>query len=723
MKKILKELYNEGSVTKQGGTYTIPAGLPAVCVVEINGVDTDGDVFAIPVEWDDAVRGKAPRIEIAPDKKGHSTFAEGDRVMVRLKRITPELYEARSIKRMDTPQNQVMGMLRFHKKGAILQPADKKSRDEYEVVQSEMGGADDGDLVVGEIQPSNGRKKRARVVEVIGKRDDPKAISIISMHEQGLKEKFPARVLKDAENLKVPDLKGREDMRQIPLVTIDGADARDFDDAVFAEKTETGFHLIVAIADVSHYVQTETPLDDEAQRRGNSTYFPDRVVPMLPEALSNDLCSLRPRENRACLAAHMWIDNEGQLKKYKFVRGLMRSEARLIYEEVQTAFDTQKHDQISVINPLYEAYKVLDKARHKRGALDLDLPERQIIIDDKGNMTGVTKRMRLDSHKLVEEFMILANVAAASALEDKRAPEKFPCVYRVHERPSPAKLDSAREFIESFGLSMPKGQVVQPSQINNILQKAATLPYSSLISTVILRTQSQAVYSSNNKGHFGLALERYGHFTSPIRRYADLLVHRSLVAAYGLGKGGIDVGEVARIEEICQHISTTERTSMVAERSAVDRFTAAFLSEHVGAQFEGKITGVTRFGLFVMLDESGADGIVPMRSLPDDYYIHDEAAHALIGRKSRRIFQLGAPVTVKLKEADGLTGSTVLNLVGHEKGAQVPGVEFKPSNAEQEARRNLRNKPSKPQDFQRKKKKKTTPKHKKKKQNKNKSDS
>jgi ribonuclease R len=491
----------------------------------------------------------------------------------------------------------------------------------------------------------------------------------------GLREDFPPKAIEDTRGMKVPEVGTREDLRQIPLVTIDGLDARDFDDAVFAEKTDEGFHLIVAIADVAHYVTPESALNQEAYRRGNSTYFPDRVIPMLPEVLSNDLCSLRPHENRACLAVHMHINLEGKLIRYKFLRGLMRSEARLTYEQVQAAMNGLS-DEVTgpllepVIKPLYAAFAILEQARKKRGALELDLPEKQVLIDKNGKMTGVKLRQRLDSHKLIEEFMVLANVAAASALEAKQAP----CVYRIHDRPSPEKLDSAREFIEGFGLSLPKGQVTGPAQINAVLERAAKLPYSHLISTVILRTQAQAHYSPENIGHFGLALTKYAHFTSPIRRYADLLVHRSLIRAYGLGDGGLDDGEEARLEEMCEHISDTERVSMEAERNAVDRFTAAFLSNRIGAEFSGRISGVTRFGLFVSLSESGADGLVPMSTLPHDFYIHDERAHALVGRRSGRIFRLGAEVNVRLMEADGLTGSTVLSLSGHDHGADIPGL-------------------------------------------------
>jgi len=399
---------------------------------------------------------------------------------------------------------------------------------------------------------------------------------------------------------------------------------------------------------------------------------------MLPEALSNDLCSLRPNENRACMAVHMTINAAGELKKYKFVRGLMKSAARLTYEQVQHERDMKKGDHLPMITPLYEAYEVLDKARQKRGALDLDLPERQIVIDDDGQMTGVKIRDRLDSHKLIEEFMVLANVAAASALEDKRDPKQFPCIYRAHDKPAFDKLESAREFIEGFGLSLPKGQVTQPAQINQVLRKGAELPYSHLISQVILRTQSQAVYSTQNVGHFGLALTKYAHFTSPIRRYADLMIHRALISAYGLGDGGLTDTERSRMNEICEHISGTERTSMEAERNAVDRFTAAYLSDKIGAEFQGRINGVTRFGLFITLAESGADGLVPMRSLPDDYYIHDEDAHALIGKRRGRVYRLGGLVTVRLVEADGLTGSCVLEMAGESlNGADIPGMELK----------------------------------------------
>ena len=686
LKQILKKLKNDGVIVKQpGGAYSAPEGLPNVGVVEIYEISVDGDVLARPQDWNADLQGDAPEVFIQPHAKFDGKLSEGTKALVRFSRTGAHAYQGHIIKVIENDAGRVLGLIQYNKHGPILVPTDKKAKYDFGINPGDLNGAKEGDLAVGEIQTARGiKRKKVKIVEVIGRQGDPRAISIISLHEAGLSEDWPEAVLKETEGMKAPNVKGREDLRDIPLVTIDGADARDFDDAVFAEKTEDGgYHIIVAIADVAYYVRHGSALDDEAKRRGNSTYFPDRVVPMLPEALSNDLCSLRPNENRACMAVHMWIDAQGTLVKYKFVRGLMRSAARLIYEQVQAARDGVTDDLTgplmdSVINPLYSAFEILNKARQKRGALDLDLPEKQIIIDDKGNMTGVKVRERLDAHKLIEEFMILANVAAASALEDKKDPRRFPCVYRIHDQPSTDKLESVREFLESFDLSLPKGSVSEPKQLNSILTKASDLPYSHLISTVILRSQSQAIYHPQNIGHFGLALSKYAHFTSPIRRYADLLVHRSLISAYGLGPGGISETEVATIDEISDHISTTERNSMVAERSAVDRFTAAYLSQKVGAEFEGRISGVTKFGLFVTLTESGADGIVPMRSIGNDFYVHDEDQHALIGRRHGRVFRLGATVTVRLTEADGLTGSTVLELAGESlEGADIPGVKFK----------------------------------------------
>lgn len=681
LKQILKALEQDGVIIKhQGKAYSLPHGLPTVSIIQVIDQDIDGELFAKPTEWDTTLQGESPRILIVPEKKGHAALKVGDRILARLSKSGTETdYEARMIRHLDTPQGHVTGVVRITRSGAMLKPVHKKAKNDFEIAQYDLNGAKDGDLAMAEIQPARGLKtKKVRVIEVIGHEEDPRAISLLSLHEMGLRSEFTDKQIHAADNENVPPLKGREDLRKTPLVTIDGADARDFDDAVFAEPWENGgYHIIVAIADVAYYVRPGSDLDKEAFTRGNSTYFPDRVVPMLPEKLSNDLCSLRPKEDRACLAMHMWIDSHGELHSFKIFRGLMHSAARLTYEQVQAARDGIEDDLTGPLKPqinnLFTAYKILDKARQKRGALDLDLPERQIIIDDENRMSGVKQRERLDSHKLIEEFMVLANVAAAKALEAKNAP----CIYRIHDAPNPDKIDSVRQFIDSFGLSLPKGQSIRPVQLNRILKEAEKLPYSHLISQVVLRSQSQANYATENIGHYGLALSRYAHFTSPIRRYADLIVHRSLISAYGLGPGGLSEEETVRLDEICGHISTTERVSMEAERNATDRFTGAFLSTQIGASFSGRISGVTRFGLFVTLNESGADGLVPIRSLPDDYYIHDEQQHALIGRRKKRIFRMGAEVQVKLKEANGLSGSTVLEVLNAHKGAEVEGFQRK----------------------------------------------
>lgn len=745
LKQILKQLVKDETIIKQqGGAYSAQDSLPGVTIVEVDEITVDGDVFAKPVEWDSA-QGDAPRIEIMPDRRHFKNVTENARALVRLEKISANFYEAKIIKNLDTQENRVLGILRQQKNRYVLQPADKKAKHDYEVHPNDLGDASDGDLVVGEVKPERGiRNKKVRIVKILGQRDDPKAISLISLYEMGLKDDFPDAVKQAAENLKVPPVKGREDLRDVPLVTIDGADARDFDDAVFAEELDNGdYHLIVAIADVAYYVRAHETLDVEAQARGNSTYFPDRVVPMLPEGLSNDLCSLRPNVERASLAVHMTIDTAGKLKDYKFTRALIKSHARLIYEQVQAAYDGQTDETTTplidrVIKPLYEAYHILDKARQNRGALEIELPETQILINKNGDMTGVKPRSRVDAHKLIEEFMVLANVAAARALEDAKKPQdKLPnCVYRVHDKPSFDKLESARDFLESFDLNLPKGQSIKAAQLNGILRQAKTTDYQELISIMILRSQSQAVYSTQNIGHYGLALQKYAHFTSPIRRYADLLVHRALIAAYELGptwqKDGLQDEQQARLEEIAAHISTTERNSMVAERNATDRFVAGYLSEQIGATFEGKISGVTRFGLFVRLNESGADGLIPMRSMKDDFYVHDEKAHALIGKRRGKVFRLGAAVTVLLKEADKMTGSTVLELANDGEGADIPGMSRpKAGDDNRHNRKKGRDKPypkrrgkkssskndshkNKP----RKKKKKTTPKHKRRQKNK-----
>ncbi len=679
LKQALKEIEKKGLIEKNTGkSYKAPEGLPGAGVIEVIEISDDGEVIAKPTEW--AGKGRPPRIYVLTSKK--KQLGVGERALVRLKRINKKDYEGRIIHVLNTQESKITGTFGLGNDGSgIIYPADKSARYELYVAPDDRNNAKDGDLVTAEIMSANAlnkNRKQARVLEVLGREDDPKMISLIAILDHEIPNEFPKEVSAQADKFGVPDLGNRQDMRTIPLVTIDGADARDFDDAVFAEpdsdpKNEGGFHMVVAIADVSYYVTPGSPLDHEAYKRGNSTYFPDRVVPMLPEALSNDICSLRPHEPRACMAAHMWIDAQGNLLRFKFVRGLMQSHARLTYEQVQAAVDDTPDPDIaplmSHIENLYDCFKVLLGARKKRGALDLDLPERKAVIDyDTGEISAIVPRDRLESHMLIEEFMVLTNVAAAMALEEKNAP----CVYRVHDKPDSSKIDAAADFLASFDIHLDKGAVMTPKRMNHILEKAKGTDESELVSMMVLRSQSQAVYSPDNLGHFGLALEKYAHFTSPIRRYADLLVHRSMVSAWKLpGGGGLQEDDARLLGQMSEHISDTERRSMLAERDAMDRYTSLFLQDRVGNTFNGHIAGLNNAGLFVRLDETGADGLVPIRTLPNDYYIHNEQYHCLIGRNSGRAFRLMAPVTVKLIEADPIQGSMLFELLEYH-GSPLP---------------------------------------------------
>ncbi len=682
LKRMLKELAADGIVEYTAAkTYVAIDGetdTPQVMVLRVSHISLDGDVFAEAVE-DEHARVLAAPVVVEPAREGIKAPEEGEKFLARLIAREDGSVRAKVIRTLGMGRNRlVLGRIARAGRDLILEPVDRREREEFAlaVPPDKLEQAQPGLLAEAMVEESRLlNRPRAKLMSIVGRDDDPRAISLIAIHEHGLRIDFPKDVEEETQGMKVPPPGKREDLRNIPLVTIDGADARDFDDAVFAEKLDDGgFHLIVAIADVSYYVRPGSALDREAYRRGNSTYFPDRVVPMLPEALSNDLCSLRPKEPRACLGFHLFIDEHGNLKSHKLFRGLMLSQARLTYEQVQAAYDgvtDAATDPLmdGVIRPLYDAYRVLAKAREKRGALDIDMPERQIIVDKAGNMTGVKRRARYDAHKLIEEFMILANVAAAETLEARKAP----CVYRIHDRPETSRLDSARMFLDGFGLTIPKGNVTSPDMLNGILRKVEGKDFAPLVNQIILRSQCQAVYSPDNIGHFGLALKKYAHFTSPIRRYADLLVHRSLIRAYDLGEGGLPDEQAIRMPEMAESISKTERTSMEAERSSVDRFTAAYLSTRIGDTFEGRISGVTRFGLFVSLSETGADGLVPIRTLPGDFYVHDEERHALIGRRTGRLYRLCAPVTVRIREADRLTGSSLFELMDAERGAEVPG--------------------------------------------------
>ena len=633
-----------------------PGRMPEAIIVEVTGADPHGDPIARPVGWEGP--GPVPTVFMAPERRGHPALAPGERVLARLRRVGHDKWEGRTLRRIEGAAGRVLGILR----GGRIVPTDRRQKAEWRVPPGETGGAVDGDLVLGEPLPHAGMGLRpARVIERLGRMGAPRSVSLICIHTHGIPEAFPTEALAQADKARGVAARGREDLRDLPLVTIDGEDARDFDDAVFAEPDGTGWRLVVAIADVAHYVPPGTPLDRIAFERGNSVYFPDRVVPMLPEALSNGWCSLRPDEDRGCLFAEMRITRAGRKTAHRFGRGVMRSAARLTYEQVQQAQDGAGPFPLPTerLTALYGAFRALLSARTRRGTLDLDLPERKVVLDDKGGVTAIVPRPRLDSHRLIEEFMVLANVAAAEELERLSQP----CMYRVHDRPTPEKLAALRDFLRTLSISLPPGDQLHPRDLDAVLRKVADSPQAPLVNEVVLRSQAQARYAPDNIGHFGLALPRYAHFTSPIRRYADLLVHRALIRGLKLGRDGLDDAAAARFGDMGEHISVTERRAALAERDATDRYLALFMADKVGAQFDARISGVTRFGLFVTVAGSGASGLVPVSTLPDDFYVHDEAAQALVGRRSRTTFRLADMVQVRLAEASPATGGLVFRIV------------------------------------------------------------
>ena len=543
-----------------------------------------------------------------------------------------------------------------------MTPADRRDRSEYFVDLAHAGGALDGELVAAEGLPARRYgPPRVKIVERMGQPDAPGAISLLSIAAFDIPTEFPAAALAEAATAKpLTPAADRADLRDLALVTIDGSDARDFDDAVWAEpdpdpENRGGWHLVVAIADVAFYVTPDSPLDREAELRGNSVYFPDRVVPMLPEALSNGLCSLVPAEDRACLAVQLWIDTQGRKLRHRFERAIMRSAARLTYDEVQAARDGLQKLAIakSRLDALYGAWAALDLARAARGALALDLVEYRVVLDAHKTPVAVEPRQRLDSHRLIEEFMILANVAAAEELEARRRP----CVYRVHDAPDPDRLDSLRQALTDLGvpgLALAKGQALRPELFNRILARATGRPEAALINDLVLRAQAQAAYSPANIGHFGLALRRYAHFTSPIRRYADLLVHRALL------DDPVASGE--ELAAVAVHISATERRATAAERAALDRYRVRLCAGMIGHVFSARVSGVARFGLFVRMAESGTDGLVPLSNLPIGHYRFDPKRQRLSAQHGRRSFGLGDAVTVRLVEADPIGARLVFRL-------------------------------------------------------------
>jgi len=690
LRQLLRAMVEDGALKKSDRkTYREADALPGVMVIKATHLD-DGDLMGVPENWKGD--GPAPQLLIrdsgpfqkrgAPKKRGkrdqRETLKVGDRALCRIKIRDNGEAVASVMKKLGSGPTAHLGVLYKGGRGWRIQPVSKKARHDYKPVRV-PDTAEDQDLVWFKSSRRNqGDMRLAEITEIIGSAKGGKSASLISLHENDIRSAFPDAVTDEAKALALPAIKGaREDIRDLPLITIDPVDAKDFDDAVFAHadkdpKNKGGWVVWVAIADVAAFVTPGSELDKEARERGNSVYLPDVVVPMLPHELSSNLCSLRPDEDRACMAVRMVFDKTGVKRKHLFKRGMMRSHARLTYEQAQDAFMGNAGEAaepvLDILQDIYAAYGTLRKGREARAPLAIELPERRVHIDKDGKVSGITVRDRFDAHKLVEEFMVQANVCAAESLAEK----KTPAIVRFHDVPDREKIQGLVDFLPALDLKFSLGERVTTARLNKLLSQATKKDLTETVGMAVLRSQSQAVYSPDKSGHFGLNLTDYAHFTSPIRRYADLIVHRALIDTFQLGDDGMDKESASRLREIAEHISATERKAMVAERDAKDRYIAAYLSDRVGATFNARITGVTKFGLFITLDETGADGLIPARGLGHEYFHFNEKARALIGVESGDTYRFGRAIKVRLEEVTPITGGLVFDMISKPEKGKPP---------------------------------------------------
>lgn len=698
LKALLKDMADEGLIDiGPGRAFHKMGGVPRVTVLRI--VEVDGDQpIAVPERWE-AEGIPPPRLRVIERGRKSGALGIGDRILARTEDAGRGLV-AHPMKKLSKSEEQLLGVVQLGDNDRFwLSPVDKRIR--HQTLISDIGEAKPGDLVLCE---ASGRPPRvtARVVMVLGDPFAPKSFSLIAIHKYGIPHVFSETVEEEARTVSALPLHGekREDLRHLPIIAIDPVDARDFDDAVWAAPDDDpankgGFRAIVAIADVSYYVRPGSALDREARKRGNSVYFPDLVVPMLPHALSSDKCSLRADEDRAAMACHMVFDARGKMKSHRFSRAIIRVAANIPYEEAQAAIDAAeagqaveevphesfvskemaRHDRLraqdgtdlveAALKPLWACWRVLEKARNARAPLELDLPERRVVLDDAGRIMSVAVRERLDAHRLIEDYMIAANVAAAKALESKQAP----VMYRVHEPPSREKLVALKEYLATYDIPLALGQVVTPALFNRLIAKLEGHEARAVIMEQLLRSQTQAYYSPQNAGHFGLALGSYAHFTSPIRRYSDLLVHRALVGAFDLEmpappkstglpfSTALSQEDYKHMAKVGDLISQYERRAMEAERETVDRYVAAYLSEHVGQVLLTRITSVQSFGFFASVDGLGGDGLMPVSMLGAERFRYDEAERALEGEQSGDRYVQGQMIELRLAEADPASGA------------------------------------------------------------------
>lgn len=674
LKALLHDMADEGLIdSAPGRAFHKMGGVPKVTVLRVTDIDGD-TVWAVPERWE-AEGVPVPRLRVRERGK-RGALGIGDRILARTEEAGNG-WIAHPMKKLAKGEETMLGVVKEEGGRLYLQGVEKKERNSY--VISERNGAEPGDLVLAE-KSGKGPRIFAKVTEILGDPFAPRSFSLIAIHRHGIPNVFSEELLDEAERVAKQELgKGREDLRHLPIVAIDPADARDHDDAVWAAPdddptNEGGWKAIVAIADVSYYVRPGSQLDREARKRGNSVYFPDRVVPMLPEVLSADVCSLKQGVDRAALACHLQISAKGELKSWRFSRAVVKLVANIAYEDAQAAIDAAgERVEVasspcsldpavlagvdpalveSTLQPLWACWRALNKAREKREPLDLDLPERRIMLDEKGRILSVAPRERLDAHKLIEDYMIAANVAAAKALEGRKAP----VMYRVHEPPSREKLAALKEYLKTLDVEFALGQVIRPATFNHVIARVGEADFRAEVMIQVLRTQTQAYYGPQNAGHFGLSLGSYAHFTSPIRRYADLVVHRALVESNRLGPGGV-LPPDAEMEKIGESISQLERRAMEAERETIDRYVAAYLSAHVGEVMEARITGVQNFGFFATVDGVGGDGLVPARDLGREYFRYDEAAQKLVGEETGEEFALGQRLPLRLVEANPVSGA------------------------------------------------------------------
>lgn len=660
LKQLLKTL-DEGSTLKRKSKKFSPQdALPPVTVLQISAIEPEG-IYAALVTISPA---SPVKITVLPSE--NFTLKVGDKVLARLKKIRANSYKATILKKLrEEIKKYVLGEIEYTKYGPCLSTFEHK-KNVYHLTKSQATEFKEGDFVKAEIARGKG-PNLVQSMQLIGKDGDPNILSQLVIQKFDLPHVFSDAAMKCTQNLTVPELGRREDLRTIPLVTIDGEDARDFDDAVWAEpdpKNPEGWHVIVAIADVAHYVQQGSALDEEAYERATSVYFPDRVVPMLPEELSNDLCSLKPNVDRASFAVHLWFDKDGNLLKHKFVRALIKSHARLTYRQVQDFKDGLTVDipkpAALLIPHLYGAYQALKKARERRGTLDFERPEKKIIFGAHHTVDDIIDAPTYNSHKLIEEFMISANVAAAETLEKHNSV----CLYRVHDQPDNMRVTDLRDFLKPLGFSLIKTPAIQPKHFTQLLKKSKGSVHEHSINDAVLRTQAQAVYSAENIGHFGLNLTRYSHFTSPIRRYSDLILHRLLLKALKIDDSTTSP-EQAELQSMATHISERERNAAKAEWETVDRFMAVYLSNHIGEIFPARISGIVSAGLFLSVDHFDADGFIPVSSLKDDYYIFNQNQNAFVGRRYKRRYRIGDALQAQLVQADPYSNNLVFIPVIH----------------------------------------------------------